>query len=131
ETAWQRMHRFKSLGAGVAPGVVPSPDDWQLSPYFDERASKEAEISATVSAQRKRFRLPLALAASLALAVVAAAWYLRPAEPSYRTPIGGLAAVPMTDGSKITLNTNSEIRVTLSDTERRIQLDRGEAFFEV
>src|SRR5688572_7686231 len=34
ETAWQRTHRLKSLGAGTPPGVVPSPDDWQLSPFF-------------------------------------------------------------------------------------------------
>ena len=39
--------------------------------------------------------------------------------------------MPMTDGSKVTLNTDSEIRVAMSDTERRIDLEHGEAFFEV
>jgi len=37
----------------------------------------------------------------------------------------------MPDGSKVTLNTNSEIRVAVTETERRVTLDKGEAFFEV
>jgi transmembrane sensor len=39
--------------------------------------------------------------------------------------------VPMLDGSKVTLNTNSQLRVALSDSVRRVELHRGEAFFEV
>src|SRR6202040_1387699 len=50
---------------------------------------------------------------------------------SYRTAIGGIAAISMKDGSTVTLNTNSEIRVALNETERRVDLERGEAFFEV
>jgi transmembrane sensor len=37
----------------------------------------------------------------------------------------------MADGSKVTLNTDSQIRIALTDTERRVELKRGEAFFEV
>jgi len=37
----------------------------------------------------------------------------------------------MKDGSTVTLNTNSDIRVALNETERRVDLERGEAFFEV
>jgi transmembrane sensor len=37
----------------------------------------------------------------------------------------------MMDGSKITLNTNSDLSVALTDHERRIDLQQGEAFFEV
>jgi transmembrane sensor len=50
---------------------------------------------------------------------------------SYRTAIGGIAAISMKDGSTVTLNTNSDIRVALSETERRVDLEKGEAFFEV
>jgi transmembrane sensor len=49
----------------------------------------------------------------------------------YATPVGGLASVPMADGSKVTLNTDSQIRIALTDTERRVELGHGEAFFEV
>jgi transmembrane sensor len=58
-------------------------------------------------------------------------WYVRSSEPSYRTPLGGIASVPMTDGSTITLNTDSEVRVALDDRERHVRLDQGEAFFQV
>jgi transmembrane sensor len=37
----------------------------------------------------------------------------------------------MTDGSHVTLNTDSAIRVAVTDRERSVQLERGEAFFDV
>jgi transmembrane sensor len=37
----------------------------------------------------------------------------------------------MPDGSNVTLNTDSQIRIALTDTERRVELGHGEAFFEV
>jgi len=73
-----------------------------------------------------------AIAASFLLTIaLASGWYLWPHGPIYRTDVGGLASVPLPDGSKVTLNTASEIRVALTETVRRVSLDRGEAFFEV
>ncbi|MBL8266325.1 MAG: FecR domain-containing protein [Steroidobacter sp.] len=60
-----------------------------------------------------------------------AAYFWSERSPAYSTPIGGLASVPIPDGSEITLNTNSEVRVHVSDAERRIDLKQGEAFFNV
>lgn len=37
----------------------------------------------------------------------------------------------MLDGSNITLNTNSQLRVALTASERHVDLHQGEAFFEV
>jgi transmembrane sensor len=37
----------------------------------------------------------------------------------------------MSDGSKVILNTDSAIRLAVTQEERRVQLERGEAFFEV
>ncbi len=37
----------------------------------------------------------------------------------------------MTDGSRVTLNTDSEIRIRLSDRQRTVDIDHGEAFFQV
>jgi transmembrane sensor len=39
--------------------------------------------------------------------------------------------VPLRDGSNITLNTDSQIRVALTGAERHIELKQGEAFFDV
>jgi len=49
----------------------------------------------------------------------------------YSTPIGGVASFPLKDGSKVTLSTDSEIQVAVTRQERRVRLERGEAYFEV
>lgn len=49
----------------------------------------------------------------------------------YRTPVGGTASVPISDGSQVVLNTDSRIRLDITETERRIELQKGEAYFDV
>lgn len=74
----------------------------------------------------------LAVAAVFLLALGIGAYVALPPEGErYTTPIGGLESVPMIDGSRVTLNTDSQIQVALTGSERRVDLKRGEAFFEV
>jgi len=54
-----------------------------------------------------------------------------PGGDRYMTPVGGINHVRLADGSQVTLNTDTSIRVILTAGERRVQLERGEAFFEV
>lgn len=160
ELAWEDAARLKALGAGIRADRPPPPGQWNLTPFFDARhadsaTTAEAEThsveqsslraegkAATVpqegargSGTGKAFRhrgRPFAMAATLLLAVGMGAYVaLVPGGERYTTPIGGIASVPMIDGSKVTLNTDSQIRVSLTDTERRIELKHGEAFFEV
>jgi transmembrane sensor len=49
----------------------------------------------------------------------------------YQTPVGGINTVPLEDGSRATLSTDSLIRVALESNERRVELDKGEVFFDV
>lgn len=71
-------------------------------------------------------------AASCLLALTGGAYYWLKGSPDrYTTPIGGIASVPLQDGSNITLNTGTEVHVALTNRERDIDLARGEAFFEV
>jgi transmembrane sensor len=72
------------------------------------------------------------VAAGIVLAaIVGTAWYVVGNRTvAYRTAVGGMETVPLPDGSMVTLNTNTEIRVTLTHRARTISLD-GEAFFEV
>jgi transmembrane sensor len=49
----------------------------------------------------------------------------------YTTPIGGLSSVPLKDGSRITLNTDTSVQVRVTATERHVSLEKGEAYFEV
>jgi transmembrane sensor len=137
EAAWQQTQRLKAFSAGTARGAVPSPGDWQFTPFFDERHSGAAPVTDAAPAPgaspaRRRTRLYRTLAATLVLGLIAGTtWYFSPAGPTYQTPVGGTQSVPMSDGSNVTLNTNTRIQVALTDKERHVQLERGEAFFEV
>jgi transmembrane sensor len=72
------------------------------------------------------------LAASLVLALSALAWHQAFFDQSrYSTPVGGIASLPMEDGSKITLSSNSQVRIAMTSEQRRVELQTGEAFFEV
>jgi transmembrane sensor len=134
ELAWEDAARLKALGAGIPGDLPPPPGRWNLTPFFDaDRAACDADTPDRDMSHRTRRRAGIsALAATIVLAV-GIGGYLLLASPGdrYSTPIGGLASVPMQDGSKITLNTNSQIRVALSEVERRVDLQQGEAFFEV
>ena len=95
--------------------------------------SAEGQRAASSAGARPR-RLPLiAIAAAILITLTVGALLLVTAHPgtSYRTAIGSIKAVSMKDGSTITLNTDTDIRVAMSGTERRVDLDKGEAFFEV
>jgi transmembrane sensor len=127
EAAWARADRFKVLGAGIPTGQVPSPDEFELSSFFaGQRSPRPHRLP-------RRVGWSGSLAASVVVVLGAAfTWYFWPTRgPDYTTPVGGTASVPVADGSQVILNTNSAIRVVLSSTERHVQLDRGEAYFEV
>lgn len=75
----------------------------------------------------------MALAASLLFIAFLGAILGNPAPQytGYTTEIGQRKTLTFADGSRIDMNTGSEIRVRLSDRERIVHLDRGEAYFEV
>lgn len=50
---------------------------------------------------------------------------------SYETEIGGQEYVPLTDGSTLILNTNTEVEAKIDEEVRRVTLKKGEAFFDV
>jgi len=50
---------------------------------------------------------------------------------SYSTDVGNREIISLADGSHIELNTNSAVRVRLSQNRREVFLDRGEAYFDV
>ncbi len=73
-----------------------------------------------------------AVAASLCLVIGAGfAAYLHFAPSQYETRVGEQRDVLLSDGSRITLNTNTSLNVRYSRTRRYIELERGEALFSV
>jgi transmembrane sensor len=112
-------------GGGIADGPSQT-----LHPYTTPAASPSAERATHLRPARRK--IAFAAVAALMLAIGIGGYIvLAPNGERYATPIGGLASVPMADGSHVTLNTDSQIRIALTDTERRVELGRGEAFFEV
>lgn len=76
---------------------------------------------------------PVLLAASAAATLGAAlvvVWTLELTQPTYRTGVGEQRLVVLQDGSRVRLNTDSELKVRFRPGERRLVLARGEAFFE-
>lgn len=129
EHAWERAERLTVLGAGKPAGDVPPPNGWNLSPFVERQSPAKAAPPTAAIVSRRWFQ---SLAAAVLLAVaLGTSYHYWPSGPRYRTPVGGLASVPMPDGSKVTLNTDSEIRIAVTEKERRVELEQGEAFFEV
>lgn len=52
-------------------------------------------------------------------------------QADYYTNVGEIRQVTLADGSKIHLNTDSAVVIHYNDVERRIELLRGEAYFDV
>ncbi|MCW0047752.1 FecR domain-containing protein [Brevundimonas sp. BT-123] len=94
------------------------------------------DLAALRRTERKSTRRPL-LASGLAVAAVAAAVVLVPmlkgAEPGrlYEAAPGRITDIALDDGSRVTLDADSAIRVNLGDDARRATLERGAAYFEV
>lgn len=128
------------LDAWLAEATLHQVIYYRLHAAWDEAGRLKAlggDSSATRSDRGPRNHKSApwyAIAATLVLAVAASAFIFRDTllgADTYRTKIGGLEAVPLADGSRVTLNTDSIVRVALNDSERRIDLQKGEAFFEV
>jgi transmembrane sensor len=130
EAAWESAARLKALGAGVPGDLPPTPGKWNLSPFFEPHGAALPRPRST-KVRRGRWRA-LALAASVLITIgIAVDLVMVQGGRRYTTAIGRIESVAVPDGSKVTLNTDSEIRVRLTETERRVDLDKGEAFFAV
>jgi transmembrane sensor len=81
--------------------------------------------------RRRRYA---ALAAVLMMAIAGLGWFAVQRgldSAAIRTAIGEQRSVTLSDGSVLTLNTNSQVRLKFAEGERRIDLLRGEARFKV
>ncbi len=105
-----------------------------------EPARRNPEIMAVRERARRSIRRRVfmryagpAMAAGLVAAVVTGLFYFAPGQAiSYETRVGQASTFMLTDGSKVVLDTNSAVRTwPRLRGERRIELQRGRAHFEV
>jgi transmembrane sensor len=112
--SFNRLHLARPVGA-----AAPNPD--LLAPR--RRRSSRALWAAA------------ALTAAAAVVFLALAWPRVPAPDALRqnlvTAVGVLQRTELPDGSIVQVNTDSEVAVQYTATERRVRLVRGEAHFTV
>jgi transmembrane sensor len=91
-----------------------------------------AEESRAAQVTPRRNWTPWAYAAGLALVTAAylGIWFSY-IHTHVRTAIGEIRQVPLEDGSRVTLDTRSQIAVEYEPKQRVVRLESGEALFEV
>lgn len=72
-----------------------------------------------------------AIAATMLLLFTGVLLWQRDGGQRFATEIGGREIATLSDGSRVTLNTDTQLRVAFATGERTVILDRGEAMFEV
>ena len=72
-----------------------------------------------------------AIAAAVLLLFTGVLLWSRDGGQRFATEIGGREVATLSDGSRVTLNTDTELHVAFAGGERTVILDRGEAMFEV
>lgn len=72
-----------------------------------------------------------AAVAVAALLVVAPLGVMRLSQDVYETSLGGRSVTPLSDGSRIELNSDTQVKADIGGDERTVWLTRGEAYFDV
>jgi transmembrane sensor len=127
QLAWKRMDLLRRARPLEHLGRAADPD------LLKPRAAWFG-LSAVVTALAGAGWMPKAAVAVAAVALISvvAVVALRPvSDAQYVTQIGQQHSVQLEDGTKLTLNTNSKVRVRFNADHRRIFLDRGEVMLAV
>jgi transmembrane sensor len=132
-------HRTPDLEAGFRRWLAASPDNaaefervtsvWEAAPHASIAGLPRTVHRGRASSNYRHW----AIAAMLLLIAVAGTFvrYRLEQNLEYVTAIGEQRTVPLEDGSRIALNSNSELKIEFTAGKRAVRLLRGEAFFEV
>ena len=107
---WDRANRLTALVKPVRTSVAPAPVKRSLPLVFRVAAS-------------------FVLVGGVAAAVNA--YVSAPRYQTYMTTVGGREKLSLGDGSSIELNTDTVLRIAGDSNERRVLLDKGEAYFDI
>ena len=140
--AWLEADPENRRALEDAVGVWRAVGDASLTPELlalrrDALAGFEDANRARLQGSRRRrtgrWRPALAAAACLALAVVGGGWIARFvfAPIDYRTGVGERRVAVLSDGSRISLDAETEVKVRYSGGARRLWLEHGRAKFDV
>lgn len=117
ERAWRRANRLRALQSASPAILTPPP----------ARRGPAAWLARPV-VQRTAAGLSLA---TLVLALGLNLMGGRPQTVDYTTARGQRESVMLADGSKLTLNTATQLRTEVTAQARQVWLENGEAFFDI
>lgn len=127
-----------ALDAWFAEDLANEIAYWRLDAAWDRtnrlaamRRSPQAPNSGT---GKLRSYLPRFVAVIAVGAVIGAVVFHQSspqAETTFATPVGGQKTLSLSDGTRVTLNTDTSIRIERKGAARRVWLEKGEAYFEV
>ena len=134
ELTWLSQSQRSQLEALVPPPRNPLPQNVvKFSSYFPDRAPRLPEPEKPAPSPQQRWHWPTARMAALAALVMAAVgtYLLSPSPSDYVTGTGETRIIHLDDGSTLTINTQSRVRVWFTRNLRDLQLLQGEALFTV
>ncbi len=115
--------------------LTRSAGTWAEQTLFSDQAvrsdSSMAMAMAAAAGERRVSRMRWSTAAAVVVAVLGALGLSRWEAGRYATGLGEQRVVTLADGSVVSLNTESALKVDLSSSRRAIILLKGEAFFRV
>ncbi|HXD35267.1 MAG TPA: FecR domain-containing protein [Rhodanobacter sp.] len=127
--AFGRVNDVWELIPGAAAGFEEG-----ASPRHRGHARRSSGQGARRSSRARPRRLLWLAASACALALLAVPvvmQVIRPVVDTYQTAVGAQRTVVLPDNTRITLNTDTRIAVTYDKHRRHVQLERGEALFQV
>jgi transmembrane sensor len=140
--AWiARLHgpgRSAALEAGLRRWLAEDSDHarafermteaWEAATNLSANPFPRIRVSRRAFVPRQWARAAVILLVCAMLVVGAHVWWRN---PSYTTGVGEQRVVRLDDGSRVSLNSASRIVVDYRESQRRVRLMQGEAFFEV
>lgn len=113
--------------------IENSPEVQRERAAIARRRALSSKPTLAPAAMRRRYKRKGVWAAAAAVLLVIGTWLLvqRQMVDRYVTSIGEQRTVPLADGSVVTLNTATDIRLNFSPDRRSVELVSGQANFEV
>lgn len=117
-------HRLETLWRST--GSLSSDVDMQKLTRDTLKASRPRSTGS-----RKKALLPAAVVGTVLVVAAVGVFVWLPSRDLYTTAVGEQEVVRLADGSEVTLDTDTRLRVRFVRSERQILLERGQALFVV
>ncbi len=134
EAAARRLVRRRTLTETHDADEAAVAETWDALDMLRNDPAILAELRRPYRApvwQRLATARTLATAAAVVVVIAGGAVAWRTMPQTYSTRVGEQRLIQLADGSQVTLNTDSLIKVRVDGRQRHVELARGEAYFDV